>query len=76
MLGTLNVVSLSKVHYTHRKKQASCVHTLLAVHFEAGPDVSACTAMQLAPAYVYLASDEASYTSGTTLGVAGGMPLN
>lgn len=32
--------------------------------------------MQLAPAYVYLASDEASYTSGTTLGVAGGMPLN
>jgi NAD(P)-dependent dehydrogenase (short-subunit alcohol dehydrogenase family) len=31
---------------------------------------------QLAPAYVYLASDEASYTSGTTLGVAGGMPLN
>jgi NAD(P)-dependent dehydrogenase (short-subunit alcohol dehydrogenase family) len=31
---------------------------------------------ELAPAYVYLASDEASYTSGTTLGVAGGMPLN
>lgn len=31
---------------------------------------------ELAPAYVYLASDDASYTSGTTLGVAGGMPLN
>lgn len=32
--------------------------------------------VQLAPAYVYLASDDASYTSGTTLGVAGGMYLN
>lgn len=31
---------------------------------------------ELAPAYVYLASDEASYTSGTILGVAGGMYLN
>ena len=30
---------------------------------------------ELAPAYVYLASDEASYVNGETLGVTGGMPL-
>ena len=30
---------------------------------------------ELAPAYVYLASDEASYVNGETLGVTGGLPL-
>ncbi|WP_047864802.1 SDR family oxidoreductase [Rubrobacter aplysinae] len=30
---------------------------------------------ELAPAYVYLASDESSYINGETIGVTGGMPL-
>jgi NAD(P)-dependent dehydrogenase (short-subunit alcohol dehydrogenase family) len=61
---------------TPHRKAANCANALLAERCPAGPDLFASIAMQLAPAYVYLASDEASYTSGTTLGVAGGMPLN
>jgi NAD(P)-dependent dehydrogenase (short-subunit alcohol dehydrogenase family) len=30
---------------------------------------------ELAPAFVFLASQEASYVNGETLGVTGGMPL-
>jgi len=31
--------------------------------------------VELAPAYVFLASQEASYVSAQTLGVTGGIPL-
>ena len=32
--------------------------------------------LQLAPAYVFLATDEASYVNGTIIGVTGGMFTN
>jgi len=44
--------------------------------WRAGPDEARpAPPCELAPGYVMLASDEASYVSGTVVGVAGGKPI-